>query len=74
MALNTLGQSVHIVGELRSDEDLLIEGRVEGTIHIEGVGFAVTRFRRRRGGALLDLGEVSQHWITEQQAGKHSDR
>ena len=35
MALNTLGPSVHIVGELRSDEDLLIEGRVEGTIHIE---------------------------------------
>ena len=34
MALNTLGQSVHIVGELRSDEDLLIEGRVEGTIHV----------------------------------------
>ncbi len=34
MALNTLGPSVHIVGELRSDEDLLIEGRVEGTIHV----------------------------------------
>ena len=34
MALNTLGPSVHIVGEFRSDEDLHIEGRVEGTIHI----------------------------------------
>ena len=47
---------------------------IASLVGIVGVGFAVTRFRRRRGRALLDLGAVSQHWITEQQAGKHSDR
>jgi hypothetical protein len=41
---------------------------------IVGVGFAVTRFRRSRGGSLFDLGEVSQTWITEQRVDKRSDR
>ena len=33
--MNTLGQNLQIVGEVRSGEDLLIEGHVNGTIHME---------------------------------------
>jgi cytoskeletal protein CcmA (bactofilin family) len=32
--MNTIGPYVHIVGEVRSDEDLLVEGRIEGHIHV----------------------------------------
>ena len=30
----TIPAPLHIIGELRSEEDLLIEGRVEGNIHV----------------------------------------
>ena len=30
----SIGPSVHIVGEVRSDDDLLIEGRIEGRIYV----------------------------------------
>lgn len=32
--MNTIGSTVHIVGEVHSDEDLLVEGHIEGTIHM----------------------------------------
>jgi hypothetical protein len=38
------------------------------------VGFVVARVRGSRAGSMLDLGEVSQSWLTEQRADKRSDR
>ena len=32
--MTSIGPSVHIVGEVRSDDDLLIEGRIEGRIYV----------------------------------------
>ena len=32
--MTTIGPSLHILGEVHSDEDLVIEGRVEGSIQI----------------------------------------
>lgn len=32
--MTTIGQRLHIVGDIQSTEDLLIEGRVEGSIHV----------------------------------------
>ena len=35
-----------------------------------GVGFVLTRLWRSRGTTSMDMGEVSQSWITAQRAGK----
>jgi hypothetical protein len=38
-----------------------------------GVGFVLTRLWRSRGTASMDMGEVSQRWITEQRTSKYRD-
>ncbi|MBI2828799.1 MAG: polymer-forming cytoskeletal protein [Acidobacteria bacterium] len=39
--MTTIGSTVHIVGDVRSDEDLLIEGRVEGSIQIGNAALTI---------------------------------
>ncbi len=34
--MTIIGPRLHIVGDIQSTEDLLIEGRVEGSIHVPG--------------------------------------
>jgi hypothetical protein len=38
-----------------------------------GVGFALRRLWRSRGTTSMDMGEVSQSWITEQRTSKHRE-
>ena len=39
--MTSIGPSVHIVGEVRSDDDLLIEGRIEGRIDVGQAGLTI---------------------------------
>lgn len=39
--MTTIGPTVHIVGDVRSDEDLLIEGRIDGSLQIGNAALTI---------------------------------
>ena len=39
--MSTIGPTLHVRGEVHSNEDLVIEGRVEGNVHVQDAGLTV---------------------------------
>ena len=60
--MTSIGPSVHIVGEVRSDADLLIEGRIEGRIDVGQAALTIgphSRIDADIGGKIVTIrGEV----------------
>ena len=47
--MSTIGPRVVVVGELHADEDIVIEGRVEGSIVCEQASVAIRKSGEMRG-------------------------
>jgi len=47
--MSLLGKSVHLKGELRADEDLTIEGRVDGPVWCDGCAVTIAATARING-------------------------